>query len=118
MLRLAESKTELTVVDDQYGAPTYTVDLANIIVQILFMDKYGTYNVNNEGECTWCDFAKEIFKRTGKKVKVISTTTVKYGSKAKRQLNSRLDKSKLYAIGIEKLPTWQDALERYLEEIL
>lgn len=118
MLRLSESKTELTVVDDEHGAPTYTVDLAKVIVQLLFTENYGTYNVNNEGDCTWRELAKAVFEKTGKKVEVKKTTTEKYGSKAKRQLNSRLDKTKLYSAGVETLPTWQDALDRYLEEIL
>ncbi len=118
MLKLSESKSELTVVDDEIGAPTYTVDLAYVIMRIIFTQNYGIYNVNNEGECSWCELAKTIFERVGKKIKVNKITTEKYGSKALRQLNSRLDKTKLYSIGMPPMPTWQEALDRYLKEIL
>lgn len=118
MLRLAETKTEISVVDDEVGAPMYAVDLARVIVPLIFHTATGIYNVNNEGECSWNELAKAVFARTGKQVAVKGISTEAYGSKAERQLNSRMDKTKLYSLGIPVLPDWQDALDRFLEEIL
>lgn len=118
MLKLAETKSELTVVDDEFGAPTYAVDLAQAIVALVFHRATGIFNISNEGECSWNELAKAVFERTGKKVTVNGISTEAYGSKAKRQLNSRMDKTKIYAIGIPVMPTWQNALDRYLEELL
>ena len=119
MLKLGKTHDELKVVCDQIGTPTYTYDLARLLVDMLETDKYGYYHATNEGGyVSWCDFAKEIFKQAGYSTKVQAVTTSEYGlSKAKRPFNSRLDKSKLVENGFKPLPTWQDALKRYLEEI-
>lgn len=116
MLKLSENHDELSVVSDQIGTPTYTYDLARLLVDMTETDKYGYYHATNEGGyISWADFAKEIFKQAGKDVKVTPVTTAEYGaSKAARPFNSRLDKSKLVENGFEPLPTWQDALNRYL----
>lgn len=118
MLRLAENHDTLTVVDDQVGSPTYTYDLARLLVDMLETEKYGRYHATNEGLCSWCEFAKEIFRQAGKNVTVIPVSSEEYPAKAKRPHNSRMDKSKLIEMGFEPLPTWQDALSRYLKEIL
>lgn len=119
MLKLSENHDELTVVSDQIGTPTYTYDLARLLVDMTETDKYGYYHATNEGGyISWADFAKEIFKQSGKDVKVTPVTTAEYGvSKAARPFNSRLDKSKLVENGFDPLPTWQDALSRYLKII-
>lgn len=119
MLKLAENHDELTVVSDQIGTPTYTYDLARLLVDMTETDKYGYYHATNEGGyISWADFAKGIFKQSGKNVKVTPVTTAEYGvSKAARPFNSRLDKSKLVENGFDPLPTWQDALSRYLKII-
>ncbi len=116
MLSLAETHDELRIVNDQIGTPTYTFDLARLLVDMIETEKYGYYHATNEGGfISWADFAKEIFKQAGKNVKVIPVTTAEYGlSKAKRPLNSRLDKSKLVTAGFTPLPAWQDALRRFL----
>lgn len=118
MLRLSENHDTLTVVDDQIGSPTYTYDLARLLVDMLETEKYGRYHATNEGLCSWCEFAKEIFRQAGKNVTVIPVSSEEYPAKAKRPHNSRMDKSKLIEMGFEPLPTWQDALSRYLKEIL
>ncbi|MEG0239038.1 MAG: dTDP-4-dehydrorhamnose reductase [Anaerorhabdus sp.] len=119
MLNLSEKYKELRVVNDQIGTPTYTFDLVRLLVDMIETNKYGYYHVTNEGGyISWCDFAKEIFKQANVEVNVIPVTTEEYGaSKAKRPFNSRLDKSKLVENGFESLPTWQDALSRYLKEV-
>lgn len=120
MLKLADKGyKELKVVDDQIGTPTYTYDLARLLVDMILTDKYGYYHVTNEGGyISWADFAEEIFKQANKDVKVNRVTTEEYGvSIAKRPFNSRLDKSKLIENGFKPLPDWKDALSRYLEEI-
>ncbi len=116
MLSLSETHDELRVVNDQIGSPTYTIDLARLLVDMIVTDKYGFYNATNEGDyISWADFAKEIFKQAGKDTKVTSVTTEEYGlSKAKRPFNSRMSKEKLTENGFERLPSWQDALARYL----
>ena len=118
MLKLAETHNELRVVNDQIGTPTYTPDLARLLVDMIQTDKYGYYHATNKGGyISWYDFACEIFKQANKDVKVIPVSTEEYGlSKAKRPFNSRLDKSKLIALGFKPLPAWQDALSRYLAE--
>lgn len=117
MLRLSETHDTLTVVNDQVGSPTYTVDVASIIKQFVRSDKYGVYHVTNEGYVSWADFAREIFKKANKNVKVIDVTTEEYNAKAMRPKNSRLDKSKLRENGFTPLPTWEDALDRYLRSL-
>ncbi len=119
MLKLGKTHDTLRVVNDQIGTPTYTYDLSSLLVDMIETDKYGTYHATNEGGyISWYEFAKEIFKQAQMNVNVIPVTTEEYGiSKAKRPFNSRLDKSKLTENGFAPLPTWQDALKRYLEEI-
>ena len=119
MLNLGKKYEEIRVVNDQIGTPTYTYDLARLLVDMIETDKYGYYHVTNEGGyISWYEFACEIFKQAGYTIKVIPVTTKEYGlSKAVRPFNSRLDKSKLVENGFEPLPTWQDALNRYLKEI-
>ena len=120
MLSLADKGyKELKVVDDQIGTPTYTYDLARLLVDMIETDKYGYYHATNEGGyISWADFAEEIFRQANKDVKVKRVTTAEYGvSIAKRPFNSRLDKSKLVETGFKPLPDWKDAVRRYLEEI-
>lgn len=117
MLKLSETHEELNVVDDQVGSPTYTYDLAVLLVDMVESDKYGRYHATNEGLCTWYEFAKEIFRQAGVEVKVNPVTSDMFPAKAKRPENSRMSKEKLDANGFHRLPTWQDALERYLSEI-
>ena len=119
MLKLSDKYDTLRVVNDQIGTPTYTFDLARLLVDMVETEKYGYYHATNEGGyISWYDFACEIFKQAGKNMNVIPVTTEEYGlSKAARPFNSRLDKSKLIENGFEPLPTWQNALERYLKEI-
>lgn len=117
MLKLSETHEELNVVDDQVGSPTYTYDLAVLLVDMVESDKYGRYHATNEGLCTWYEFAKEIFRQAGVEVKVNPVTSDMFPAKAKRPKNSRMSKEKLDANGFHRLPTWQDSLERYLSEI-
>lgn len=117
MLKLSETHEELNVVDDQVGSPTYTYDLAVLLVDMVESDKYGRYHATNEGLCTWYEFAKEIFRQAGVEVKVNPVTSDMFPAKAKRPKNSRMSKEKLDANGFHRLPTWQDALKRYLSEI-
>lgn len=119
MLNVGKRFPELRVVKDQIGTPTYTYDLARLLVDMAESDKYGYYHATNEGGyISWYDFACEIFRQAGYDTKVKPVTTEEYGlSKAKRPFNSRLDKSKLVEAGFKPLPTWQDALARYLKEI-
>ena len=117
MLNLGKTRDSLTVVNDQFGSPTYTYDLAKLLVDMVETDKYGIYHATNEGICNWYEFACEIFKRAGMNVKVSPVSAAEYPAKAKRPSNSRMSKEKLTENGFEKLPTWQDALSRYLKEI-
>ena len=128
MLNLGKTHDKLTVVNDQIGTPTYTFDLARLLVDMIETDKYGYYHATNEGGyISWYDFTKEIFRQavelghneySEERLSVAPVTTAEYGvSKAARPFNSRLDKSKLTANGFQPLPTWQDALHRYLKEI-
>ena len=117
MLKLSETHEELNVVDDQVGSPTYTYDLAVLLVDMVESDKYGRYHATNEGLCTWYEFAKEIFRQAGVEVKVNPVTSDMFPAKAKRPKNSRMSKEKLDINGFHRLPIWQNALERYLGEI-
>lgn len=119
MLKLGKSHGTLKVVNDQIGTPTYTYDLARLLIDMIETDKYGIYHATNEGGyISWFDFAKEIFAQAGYSVNVIPVSTAEYGlSKAARPFNSRLDKSKLAENGFKPLPTWQNALKRYLKEL-
>jgi dTDP-4-dehydrorhamnose reductase len=120
MLKVGKNHDTLRVVNDQIGTPTYTADLARLLVDMLETEKYGTYHATNEGGyISWYDFAKEIFRQAGYSTKVIPVTTEEYGlSKARRPFNSRLDKSKLGEKGFAALPDWKDALKRYLAAVL
>lgn len=117
MLKLGETHKEINVVNDQTGSPTYTYDLAVLLADMVETEKYGRYHATNEGLCTWYEFAKEIFKQAGMDVKVNPVSSEEFPAKAKRPHNSRMDKSKLTDNGFALLPTWQDALKRYLEAI-
>lgn len=117
MLNLGQTRDHLTVVNDQFGSPTYTYDLARLLVDMVQTDKYGIYHATNEGICTWYEFACEIFRMADMNVKVDPVTSDNYPTKAKRPSNSRMSKDKLTENGFERLPGWQDALERYLKEI-
>lgn len=119
MLNIGKTHDTVRVVNDQIGTPTYTYDLARLLVDMIETDKYGYYHATNEGGyISWYDFTKEIYRQAGYTTKVIPVTTEEYGlSKAARPFNSRLDKSKLVENGFKPLPTWQDALARYLKEI-
>ena len=117
MLNLGKTRDHLTVVADQIGSPTYTYDLARLLVDMIETDKYGRYHATNEGLCSWYEFACEIFKQAGMNVTVSPVTSDQYPAKAKRPMNSRMDKSKLDEMGFKRLPSWQDALGRYLKEI-
>lgn len=119
MLKLSEKYDTLRVVNDQIGTPTYTLDLSRLLVDMAETEKYGYYHATNEGGyISWYDFACEIFRQAGKAMTVNPVTTAEYGvSKAARPFNSRLDKKKLCDNGFAPLPSWQDALARYLKEI-
>lgn len=122
MLRLSESYNKLDVVSDQIGSPTYTVDLAKLLVEMSFTDKYGTYHVNNEGYCSWAEFATYIMEINGKSTVINPVTTDEYLKskevmQAYRPRNSKLDKDKLVANGFSRLPSWQDATSRYVKEL-
>ncbi|MBP3809939.1 MAG: dTDP-4-dehydrorhamnose reductase [Clostridiales bacterium] len=119
MLNVGKTHDEVRVVNDQVGTPTYTYDLARLLVDMAETEKYGYYHATNEGGyISWYDFTCEIYRQAGLSTKVTPVTTAEYGlSKAARPFNSRLDKSKLMQNGFTPLPTWQDALSRYLEEL-
>lgn len=123
MLNLSEKYDSLNVVDDQIGSPTYTVDLAKVLVEMVQTDKYGTYHVNNDGYCSWAEFADYIMKSNGKNTKINFVSTEKYyegkdmSKIAYRPRNSKLDKSKLVENGFEMLPDWKDATDRYCKEL-
>lgn len=116
MLRLGKERKEINVVADQYGSPTYTADLAPLLVEMIQTDKYGIYHVTNEGVCTWAEFAEEIFKISKMDIKVNHITTVEYPTMAKRPLNSRLSKVKLPQRSFKTLEDWQTAIKRYLRK--
>ena len=116
MLRLGKEKGAVSVVNDQIGSPTYTYDLARLLVDMIQTDKYGRYHATNEGLCSWYEFACEIFRQAGMdEVKVTPVDSDGFPAKAKRPSNSRMSKEKLTENGFERLPSWQDALGRYLK---
>ena len=117
MLRLGKERGEVSVVDDQVGSPTYTYDLAKLCVDMIQTDKYGIYHATNQGYCSWYEFACEIFKQAGMDVKVNPVDSNAFPVKATRPKNSRMNQTELDKNGFDRLPTWQDALERYLKEI-
>lgn len=118
MLKLSENHDTITVVNDQFGSPTYTYDLARLLVDMVQTEKYGIYHATNEGICSWYDFACAIFREAGISMNVKPVSSAEYGAKASRPANSRMSKEKLTENGFERLPTWQDALKRYLDIIL
>lgn len=118
MLRLGKERGAVSVVDDQVGSPTYTYDLARLLVDMIQTDRYGRYHATNEGFCSWYEFACEIFRQAGmNEVKVTPVSSDQFPVKAVRPANSRMSKAKLEENGFEPLPTWQDALGRFLKEI-
>ena len=118
MLRIGKERGAASVVDDQIGSPTYTYDLARLLVDMIQTDKYGRYHATNEGLCSWYEFACEIFRAAGMDVKVTPVHSDEYpAAKAKRPMNSRMSKEKLTENGFERLPEWKDAVARYLKEI-
>lgn len=117
VLRLSEMRDELNVVADQFGSPTYTFDLARLVIDMIQTEQYGIYHATNEGYCNWAEFATEIFKQANKSVKVNAITTEEYPTRAVRPKNSRMSKQKLTDNGFEPLRTWQNALDHYLKEV-
>ncbi|MGN9119652.1 dTDP-4-dehydrorhamnose reductase [Turicibacter bilis] len=117
MRRLGSERDELNIINDQVGSPTYTADLAPLLVDMMETDKYGIYHATNEETCSWYEFANEIFKQSGIEVKTNPITTDQYPTAAKRPMNSRMSKAKLKANGFNLLPTWQEALAHYLKLI-
>lgn len=117
MLRLGKENGAVKVVDDQIGSPTYTYDLSVLLVDMIESEKYGAYHATNEGICSWYEFAGEIFREAGMDVTVMPVDSSSFPSKAKRPKNSRMSKEKLVKNGFNKLPSWQDALSRYLKAI-
>ena len=117
MLRLGKERGAVSVVNDQIGSPTYTYDLSKLAVDMIQTDKYGTYHATNEGLCSWYEFACEIFKQAKLDVEVTPVDSNAFPAKAKRPNNSRMSKEMLDKNGFDRLPTWQDALRRYLKEI-
>ncbi len=117
MLRLGKDRGNVSVVDDQIGSPTYTVDVAELICDMLPTEKYGIYHATNDGICSWAEFAEEIFRQAGRSVVVKHIKSSEYPTRAKRPANSRLSKEKLVQAGFYKLPPWQDAVRRYIKEL-
>lgn len=117
MIRLSKDRDELNVINDQIGSPTYTKDLAPLLVDMIETNKYGTYHVTNEGFCSWYDFAKEIFKLAKIDMKVNPISTSEYIIKAQRPLNSKMSKQKITENGFKRLRSWQEALKEYINEM-
>lgn len=118
MLRLGKERGAVSVVDDQVGSPTYTYDLARLLVDMIQTEHYGCYHATNEGECSWYEFAVEIFRQAGMdEVRVTPVSSSEFAAKAVRPENSRMSKEKLSDNGFTRLPDWQDALSRFLKEI-
>lgn len=115
ILRLSESKSELSVVNDQIGSPTYSKDLARLICQMIQTDKYGIYHGTNEGFCSWFELAKKAVEIAKKDVKLIPVESTQFPTRAVRPKNSRLSKDCLTAAGFDRLPSWENAVERYLK---
>lgn len=118
MLRLAETKTDLNVVADQIGSPTYTYDLSLLLCDMILTDRFGTYHATNEGVCSWAEFAAEIMRQAEKKTEIHPIPSSQYPTRASRPLNSRMSKDKLVKNGFSRLPDWKDALSRYLAELV
>ncbi|MEG2799688.1 MAG: sugar nucleotide-binding protein, partial [Erysipelotrichaceae bacterium] len=117
MLRLGNENGAVRVVNDQIGSPTYTIDLAVLCVDMIESEAYGIYHAPNEGICSWYEFACEIFKQANMDVKVTGVSSDEFITKATRPKNSRMNRSKLDENGFKRLPTWQNALQRYLKEL-
>ena len=117
MFRLGAERDRLTVVADQVGSPTYTRDLAVLLADMIETEKFGTYHATNEGFCSWYEFACAIIEKAGLPAKVEPVSSAEYSTKAKRPLNSRMSKDKLTENGFNRLPTWENALDRFLEEL-
>lgn len=122
ILKVANGRSEVSVVDDQIGSPTYTVDLAKFLVDLANSDKYGTYHATNEGFCSWADFTEEIYRNAGVDAKVNKVSTEEYAKiagkpLAKRPKYSKLSKDSIEQNGFERLPSWQDAVKRYIAEL-
>jgi dTDP-4-dehydrorhamnose reductase len=118
MLRLGETKDEIPVVNDQIGSPTYTYDLARLLLDMIPTSKYGIYHVSNEGFCSWADFAKEIFKLANKNMHVIPIQSEDYPTRALRPKNSQMSKRKLVESGFQPLPKWQESLKHFIKQIV
>lgn len=117
MMNLSKTHKSLTVVDDQIGSPTYTRDLAPLLVDMVQTEKYGTYHATNEGVCSWYELAKEVFRQSGADVSVAPVPSTEYKTRAVRPHNSRLSKRSLDDAGFHRLPDWHDAVRRYLDEL-
>lgn len=117
MLRLGKEREEVNVVCDQIGSPTYTVDLARLLVDMALSEQYGVYHATNEGFCSWAEFATKIFQQAGMSTRVNYITSEQYPSRAYRPANSRLSKASLDQAGFLRLPSWEDALARYLAKL-
>lgn len=117
MLKLGKERNAISVVVDQFGSPTYTYDLAKLLMVMIQTKNYSIYHASNEGYCTWVDFAKEIFRQSNKEVEVEAIPTEAYPTKAKRPKNSRMSKQKLEDTRFERLPKWQEALKHYLASL-
>ncbi|MBQ6249901.1 MAG: dTDP-4-dehydrorhamnose reductase [Oscillospiraceae bacterium] len=117
MLRMAESRRELRVVDDQIGSPTFTADLAPLLVELLQSDRYGVYHAANEGFCSWAELAEETFRLAGRDAAVRRVTTEEYGARALRPKNSRLSQASLARAGFGPLPPWQESLKVFLRDL-
>lgn len=117
MLKLSENHGELNVVGDQFGSPTYTYDLSVLLLEMIQGEEYGIYHASNEGFCSWAEFAEEIFKQANIDMKVNSISTEEYPTRAVRPKNSRMSKEKLLNKGFYLLPSWQDAIKRYIDEL-
>lgn len=117
MLRLGKERDEINVVCDQIGSPTYTEDLSPLLYDLVVTEKYGTYHATNEGVCSWAEFAEEIFRQAGYSTKVNFISTAEYPTRAVRPLNSKMSNCSLDEAGFRRLPSWQDAVARYLKEL-
>lgn len=117
MLKLGKERGAVSVVNDQIGSPTYTYDLAKLVIKMIQTEKYGTYHATNQGLCSWYEFACEIFKQAGMEVEVTPVDSTAFPVKAKRPKNSRMNQTRLLENGFSYLPTWQDALQRYLNDL-
>jgi len=118
MLRLGKERTNISVVADQIGSPTYTKDVALLLVDMAQTNRFGVYHATNEGFCSWADFTRYIFLKANLSTEVKEILTVDYPTRAARPMNSRLSKDKLEQLGFDRLPTWQSAVDRYLEELI